>query len=73
MKFWVGECQKHGLTDHNVPMIMVGNKCEDGVTMAVNTNEAQRYFIIIIEYILFKAFKLPIIIWLFLEVLSCSM
>ncbi len=41
MVHWIRECQEHGLTN-SVPMIMVGNKFEDGITPAVTTAEAQR-------------------------------
>ena len=42
---WVGECNNHGLTPDDVPMIVVGNKCDSGNenNMAVNTYKAQRY------------------------------
>ena len=41
MNMWIAECSKHGLTE-TVPMLMLGNKYEDGLTPAVPTSEAQR-------------------------------
>ncbi len=38
---WVRECQSHGLVGA-VPMIVVGNKYEDGLRPAVSTAQAQR-------------------------------
>ncbi len=38
---WVRECESHGLVGA-VPMIVVGNKFEDGLRPAVDTGEAQR-------------------------------
>ena len=41
---WVTECANHGITPDDVPMIMVGNKCEsqNEQKMAVSTYKAQR-------------------------------
>ena len=41
---WVTECANHGITPDDVPMIMVGNKCESDneQKMAVSTYKAQR-------------------------------
>ena len=41
---WVTECANHGITPDDVPMIMVGNKCESDneQKMAVGTYKAQR-------------------------------
>ena len=41
---WVGECADHGLTPDDIPMIVVGNKCDAGneKNMTVNTYKAQR-------------------------------
>eukprot|EP00095_Tigriopus_kingsejongensis_P002542 maker-scaffold344_size201325-snap-gene-1.22 protein:Tk02542 transcript:maker-scaffold344_size201325-snap-gene-1.22-mRNA-1 annotation:"RAB-33 " len=41
MPQWLSECDLHGLTGQ-VPMVMVGNKCEDGLDQAVPIQEAQR-------------------------------
>ncbi len=41
LSHWVRECGTHGLVDA-VPMIVVGNKYEDGMKPAVPTGEAQR-------------------------------
>lgn len=43
MIMWLKECEKQGLFQDQVPMLMVGNKCEDDAVLAVNTNEAQRF------------------------------
>ena len=42
---WVGECANHGLTPTDIPMIIVGNKCDSGndQRMTVGTYKAQRY------------------------------
>ena len=42
---WVGECANHGLTPEDVPMIVVGNKCDSELEtkFAVSTYKAQRY------------------------------
>ena len=42
MAHWLRECAAHGLADHAVPMVMVGNKAEEDQVVAVGTNEAQR-------------------------------
>ena len=41
---WVTECANHGITPDDVPMIMVGNKCESDneQKMVVGTYKAQR-------------------------------
>lgn len=41
MPHWIAECDVHGLMG-KVPMLMVGNKCEDGMPKVVPFNEAQR-------------------------------
>ena len=42
---WVSECANYGLTPEDVPMIVVGNKCDSGLetNLAVSTYKAQRY------------------------------
>ena len=42
---WVAECNNHGLTPEDVPMIVVGNKLDSGndARMEVSTYKAQRY------------------------------
>lgn len=39
---WVEECDRHNLT-HDVPRILVGNKCDVKDKIAVNTNMAQKF------------------------------
>ncbi len=39
---WVRECQQHGIAASSVPVIVVGNKFDDGIQPAVNTADAQR-------------------------------
>lgn len=43
---WIAECEEHGITPDVVPMMIVGNKCEEDIChipMVVKTNEAQRF------------------------------
>ena len=44
---WVSECANYGLTPEDVPMIVVGNKCDSGLetNLAVSTYKAQRYIL----------------------------
>ena len=54
LKHWLTECKANGLLDNSVsnhsnskpecqavPMLIIGNKCEDGICLEVGTNEAQ--------------------------------
>jgi GTPase SAR1 family protein len=42
---WVSECANYGLTPEDIPMIVVGNKCDSGndSKLVVSTFKAQRY------------------------------
>ena len=42
LPLWIQECEKHGIMGR-VPMLVIGNKCESELNMAVPTNVAQRF------------------------------
>lgn len=40
---WISECEQHAVTPGQLPMILVGNKCDLKTEAAVGTNEAQKW------------------------------
>jgi len=40
---WIDECVNHNLQSDNVPMLIVGNKCDSNEPTAVSTNDAQKF------------------------------
>ncbi len=43
LSHWISECHKHAGNPTEIPMILVGNKCDKEAEVCVRTNDAQKF------------------------------